>query len=145
MRSAPAIAFEYQPSAHLRWAAVGIAGLALVAIALSALPWWGRAALAVVVLVASARMHYRSWHAPTLAVGWSADGQWTLRTAGTDDVVAILSSFRSLGGWVQLRLALPDGGSQSLVLASDNSDPGLRRRLRMRLATVQAGTTLPRI
>lgn len=144
MTSAPAIAFEYRPSACLRWAGLGIAGLALAAIGLSALPWWGRVALAVVVLVATARTQYRLQHASTLTIGWSADGQWTLHTAMADEVVATLASFRTLGGWVQLRLALPARDFRSLVLASDNSDPGLRRRLRMRLATVQADATLPR-
>jgi toxin CptA len=145
MTSAPAIAFEYRPSACSRWAGLGMAGLALASIGLSALPWWGRAALAVVVLVATARTQYRLQHASTLTVGWSVDGQWTLHTAAADEVVATLSSFRTLGGWVQLRLALPDRGFQFLVLASDNSDPGLRRRLRMRLATAQANEALPRI
>lgn len=145
MTSAPAITFEYRPSARLRWAGLGIAGLALVAIGLSALPWWGRGALAVVVLVATVREQYRLQHTSTLAVGWNVDGQWTLHAVASDEVVATLSSFRTLGGWVQLRLALPERRFQCLVLASDNSDPGLRRRLRMRLATVQADATLPRI
>jgi toxin CptA len=145
MTSAPAIAFEYRSSAHLRWAGLGIAGLALVSLGLSAVPWWGRVALAVVVLVATARTQYRLQHAPALIVGWSADGQWTLHTAGADEVVATLSSFRTLGGWVQLRLALPARGFRSLVLAGDNSDPGLRRRLRMRLATAQGDAALPHI
>ena len=145
MTSAPAIAFEYRPSTRLRWAALSIAGLALVAIGLSALPWWGRVALAAVVLVASARTQYRLQRASTLTVGWSADGQWTLQAAAADEVVATLASFRTFGCWVQLRLALPARGFQFLLLASDNSDPGLRRRLRMRLATVRADEALPRI
>lgn len=145
MTSAPAIAFEYRPSARLRWAGLGIAGLALVAIGLSAMPWWGRAALAALILVATARTQYQWRHAPTLVVGWNAEGQWTLHTAATDEVAMTLASFRTLGGWVQLRLASPSRGGQFLVLASDNSDPGLRRRLRVRLATVQADDALSRI
>jgi len=145
MTSAPAIAFEYRSSARLRRLGLGIAALAVVAIGLSALPLWTKPVLAVAVLVATWRTQTRMLHSPTLAVGWDTEGQWMLHCAGAATVAASLVSFRILGDWVLLRFTVRGGRSQCLVLAADNSDAGLRRRLRMRLATVQPGEALPRI
>lgn len=145
MTSAPAIGFEYRPSRVLREGYLGVATLSLVAISLSALPWWGKALLALFVLAAVWRAWPRLVHAPVIAAGWSADDQWTLRLASSDEVAATLVSFRVLGAFVLLRLHAPELGVQSLLLCADNSDIDLRRRLRMRLATVQLAEALPRI
>ena len=52
---------------------------------------------------------------------------------------------RHLGGFILLRLQTVERGMQILLLAPDNTDRDIRRRLRMRLATVQPGEALPRI
>lgn len=145
MTSAPAIAFEYQPSTRLRRLLLGVAALALVATGLSALSWWAKAPLMVLVLATTWHTWQHLRHFPALAVGWGTDGQWTLRFAAGDPAAATLLSFRVLGGGVLLRLAVPGRRPQSLVLATDNSDAGLRRRLCMRLATVQPEDAVPRI
>lgn len=145
MTSAPAIGFEYRPPRLLQRALVAMAALACLAIGLSALPWWGKVGLAAGVLAAT-------WHAirkwrrqPVVAAGWGADDLWTLHLASRDDVAATLLSFRVLGTFVLLRLRAPGHGVQVLLLGPDNSDADIRRRLRMRLALVQADEALPRI
>jgi toxin CptA len=50
-----------------------------------------------------------------------------------------------LGVVVLLRLQTAEQGMQVLLLAPDNSDADIRRRLRMRLATVQPGEAVPRL
>jgi len=57
----------------------------------------------------------------------------------------VLTSFRVLGSFVLLRLSTAGQGVQVLLLAPDNSDADIRRRLRMRLATVQPGEAVPRL
>lgn len=145
MTSAPAIGFEYQPPRLLRMALIGIAALALWSIVLSGLPLYGQALLAAVVLTAAVQALRRLSRYPVAAAGWAADNQWTLHLASGDDVTASLLSFRALGAFVLLRLHSPELGVQTLLLGLDNSDADIRRRLRMRLATLQADEALPRL
>jgi toxin CptA len=144
MTSAPAIGFEYRPSRLLRRTLVLVAALAVLAVALSALPVWLRLLLATAASLAT-------WHAlrhlatnPIVAAGWSADDAWTLRLTDHEDVPATLASFRVLGAFVLLRLQTAERGVQ-LLLGPDNSDADIRRRLRMRLATIQPGEAVPRL
>ena len=145
MTSAPAIGFEYRPSRLLRRTLIVVAALAILAVALSALAAWLKLLLAVVVSLAP-------WHAlrrlatnPIAAAGWSADDAWTLRLTDHEAVPATLASFRVLGAFVLLRLQTAERGVQMLLLAPDNSDADIRRRLRMRLATIQPGEAVPRL
>ncbi|WEN14065.1 hypothetical protein PY254_12550 [Rhodanobacter sp. AS-Z3] len=145
MTSAPAIGFEYRPSRWLRGLPVLVVALALLAIVLCMIPWWSKALLAVAVLLAM-RKTLRSLAAvPVAAAGWSDDQSWTLRLHNHEDIPATLSSFRVLGSFVLLRLHTVTHGVQVLLLAPDNSDADIRRRLRMRLATIQLGEALPRL
>lgn len=145
MTSAPAIGFEYRPSRLLRRVLVLVAALALLAIALSALPTWLRLLLAAAVSLATWRSLRRLATGPVVAAGWNAGDSWTLHLADHEDVPATLASFRVLGTFVLLRLRTAERGVQVLLLAPDNSDADIRRRLRMRLATIQAGEALPRL
>lgn len=145
MTSAPAIGFEYRPSRLLRRTLIVVAALAILAVALSALAAWLKLLLAMVASLAI-------WHAlrrlatnPIAAAGWSADDAWTLRLTDHEDVPATLASFRVLGAFVLLRLQTAERGVQMLLLAPDNSDADIRRRLRMRLATIQPGEAVPRL
>ena len=142
MTSAPAIGFEYQPS---RWLirVLGMAALcAVLAIGLSGWPWW-------LALPASSLPPWALWRtsrawlaSPVLAAGWSREGAWNLRMRGGEDIVASLVSCRVIGRRaVWLRLALPAGRHAVLLLAPDNSDADIRRRLRMRLAQWSAPGT----
>jgi toxin CptA len=145
MTSAPAIGFEYRPSRLLPRALVVVAMLAVLAVMLSALPLWLKPLLLVVVLAATWRAIRQLAASPIAAAGWSADNAWTLRLLDHDDVPATLASFRVLGALVWLRLQTAERGAQVLLLAPDNSDADIRRRLRMRLATMQPDEALPRL
>jgi toxin CptA len=61
-----------------------------------------------------------------------------------EDVPATLASFRVLGALVLLRFKTARHGTHTLLLAPDNSDADIRRRLRMRLATLQPGESSAR-
>lgn len=145
MPSAPAIGFECRPPRLLRRAVVAMAVLALLSVGWSGLPWWGKLGLAVVVLAATWQTVRQLPRHRVVAAGWGADGQWTLRLVSGADVAATLLSFRVLGAFVLLRLRVPGLGVQALLLGPDNSDADIRRRLRMRLAIMQADAALPRI
>ncbi len=145
MTSAPAIGFDYVPSRLLQRGLLVIAALTMLATMLCALPLWVRLALAMALLLATWGM-LRHLAAPTVvAAGWSAESDWTLRMADSEDVPASLVSFRVLGVFVLLRLRSTRQGTCVLLLAPDNSDADIRRRLRMRLATMQPGEALPRL
>lgn len=139
MPSAPAIGFEYRPSRHLRRALMAVAGLAVLAVWLCALPASAKVAVSVIVLFAVAHAALRVAHTPVTAAGCGEDGQWTLRMNSHTDVTATLSSSRVLGGFVLLRLRTAERGVHSLLLGPDNADADIRRRLRMRLATRRSG------
>lgn len=144
MTSAPAIGFEYRPSRWLPRLLWVLAALALLAIASCGLPAWlklATAALLVALVLRAVRRHRLS---PIAAAGWGGEGGWSLHLTDHRDVPASLASFRVLGECILLRLRTTSLGEQALLLAPDNSDADTRRRLRMRLATVQAEQAVPR-
>ncbi|HUH55052.1 MAG TPA: protein YgfX [Rhodanobacter sp.] len=145
MTSAPAIGFEYAPSRLLRRCLMVVAALAALAVALSGLVVSLKLVLIAAVVLATWQSLQGAARSPLAAAGWDAEGGWTLRTADHEDIAATLTSFRILGNFILLRLRTTDRGTQVLLLAPDNSDRDIRRRLRMRLATVQPGEALPRI
>jgi toxin CptA len=138
MTSAPAIGFEYRPSPGYRFVLSGVAALAVLALLLGALAWWVKLLFSLLVLVAAVRTVRRIAQSPVSAAGWAADDSWTLHMISHDDLPATLASFRVLGALVLLRLKTAKHGTHSLLLAPDNSDADIRRRLRMRLATLQS-------
>ena len=134
MTSAPAIGFEYSPSRWLPRLLGGMSVLALLAILLAAVPFWLKYPLALMPLLAARHAAMRFKRSPVRAAGWSRDGSWTLRLASGDDLAASLESFRAIGDFIWLRPSLAGNGSVVLLLAPDNTDADIRRRLRMRLA-----------
>ena len=145
MTSAPAIGFEYRPSRLLRRILIVVAILVVLAIALCALVLWLKLLMVAGVLLATWRSVRTTVVSSVVAAGWGADNDWTLHLSDREDVPAALASFRVLGSFVLLRLSTAGRGMQVLLLAADNSDADIRRRLRMRLATVQPGEALPRL
>lgn len=145
MTSAPAIGFEYRPSWLPGRALVLMSCLALLAVALCGLVLWQKALLSVVVVLTAARAVHKLASTPVTAVGWSADGGWTLHLLAREDVPVTLASFRVLGSIVLLRLKTPGRAMHVLLLAPDNSDADIRRRLRMRLATMALDEAVPRL
>ncbi len=145
MTSAPAIGFEYLPSRVLRRVLIAICVLAMSAIILFAAAAWLKGLLLVASVLLTWRAIKRLSHPATVAVGWSGDSGWTLRLRDNADVAATLLSFRVIAAFVLLRLRTDEHGVQVVLLAPDNSDADIRRRLRMRLATMQPDEALPRI
>ena len=145
MTSAPAIGFEYRPSRLLRRVLIVVAILVVLAVVLCALASWLKLLLIASVLLATWQSMRTMTASPVAAAGWSADNDWTLHLSNHEDMPAALASFRVLGSFVLLRLSTAGQGVQVLLLAPDNSDADIRRRLRMRLATVQAGEAVPRL
>ena len=144
MTSAPAIGFEYRPSGWLPRLLWLLAVLALLALALAGMPVglkWLLAALVAGLVWRAVRWHRRT---PVVAAGWSAEGGWSLRFADGSDAPAMLASFRVLGAAILLRLRTA-AGEQVLLLAPDNSDADIRRRLRMRLAMAPPDQAASRI
>ncbi len=144
MTSAPAIGFEYQPSRLLQRALIGLAVLAMLSVSLGAISLWLKLPVLAIVALAAGRSFRRLAVSAIVAAGWSDDG-WTLRLRDHEDVPATLDSFRVLGSMVLLRLQTTALGPQVLLLAPDNSDADTRRRLRMRLATIQPEKALSRL
>ena len=144
MTSAPAIGFEYRPSPGYRGVLIAVAALAVLALLLSALACWMKIVLSLVVLAAAVRTVRRIAQSPVSAAGWSADDSWTVHMTSHDDIPATLASFRVLGALALLRLKTAHG-THSLLLAPDNSDADIRRRLRTRLATLQPDESSARV
>jgi toxin CptA len=145
MTSAPAIGFEYQPSRVFRRLLIFVGALVVLSVALSALAPWLKWPLLAGVLLAIGQSARSTMDSPVVAAGWSADNSWMLHLASHEDVPATLTSFRVLGSFVLLRLLTTEQGVQVLLLAPDNSDADIRRRLRMRLSTIQPGEAVPRL
>ena len=145
MTSAPAIGFEYRPSLLLRRVLIAVAAVAVLAVALCGLALWLKLPLGIAAVLAAWRSVRRFAAVPVAAAGWSADDDWTLRLIDHEDVPATLASFRVFGAFVLLRLQTAGHGVQVLLLAPDNSDADIRRRLRMRLATMQPDGAGPRL
>lgn len=142
MTSAPAIGFEYRPSRWLGRLLFLVSVLATLAVWISAAPWLAKLAISVAIGVALWRALLRWTGVPVQAAGWGRDGRWSLRLRGDQDCTATLASYRVIGTQaVWLRLSQADRGHATLLLAPDNSDADIRRRLRMRLAQVEASGT----
>ncbi|AIF47704.1 protein YgfX [Dyella japonica] len=139
MTSAPAIGFECRPSRWLGRLLLFVSLLALLATWLSAVPWPAKLVVTMGVPLACWRARKRFSDQAVEAAGWARDGSWSLRMRSGEDAVATLASFRVVGEKiVWLRLSLTGRRQALLLLAPDNSDADIRRRLRMRLAQVEA-------
>lgn len=142
MTSAPAIGFEYRPSRWLGRLLLLVSILATLAGWLSALPWPAKLAITFAIGFALWRTLARWSGASVQAAGWGRDGSWSLRMRDGQDMAATLASFRVIGEQaVWLRLSLGGRSHATLLLAPDNSDADIRRRLRMRLAQMEASGT----
>ena len=141
MTSAPAIGFEYRPSRWLGRVLVPMALLAIAAVWLSAIPGVLKVLVTAGLIAAAWRTLARFVRSPVRAAGWSQRSGWTLRMADGEDTSASLLAFRVAGErMVWLCLGVQGHGTVSLLLAPDNSDADIRRRLRMRLALAGAAT-----
>ena len=145
MTSAPAIGFEYRPSRWVARALALIGALALTAVLASGWPFWlqGVAIGGVVICVVRAALQWR--RALIRTVACDVAGQWQLRLRDDSDVAVALAGFRVFGPCILLRFRVAARRESSLLLAPDNSNADLRRRLRARLAALDLDAALPRI
>lgn len=132
MRSVPAISFEPRPSRQVRIASAAMVLLALVSLAISALPWLPAllAGVSVLVLAAFALARYRKPR--YVAISHDQTG-WQLRDRAEQWTAVTLRHCGQLGSWVILDFATPSGRWNSL-LTSDVIDADTRRRLLLVLA-----------
>ena len=141
MTSAPAIGFEYRPSRWLSRVLCLVSALATLAVWICALPWLVKLTLSLAIGLALGLILMRWSGVAVRAAGWGRDGGWSLRWRDEQDSAATLASYRVIGTQaVWLRLSLAGRGRVALLLAPDNSDADIRRRLRMRLAQQASGT-----
>ena len=138
MKSAAAIAFDYTPSRWLLAALIGVAMVALLAIAVSAIPLWLQ-----LLLTAAACLY--AWHScrsllrPVIRrCAWYEGGHWRVRDMAGQDHAASLRQASIRGGLIVLRFHSPLRRTTTLVLLPDNCDADTRRRLRVRLARASA-------
>jgi toxin CptA len=137
MTSAPAIGFEYCHSRWVRRLLVAVTALTLLAIVLSGLPRMLQLIAILSVAVACGRA-LRRLYLPVVAVGWSGQSGWSLHGPDGADEPATLLSHKIVRTSVLLRMASRRHGKLTLWLMPDNCDADTRRRLRMRLAVLQA-------
>lgn len=145
MSSAPAIGFEYRPSRWMPRALAAAGVLAATAVLTSGWPAWLQTATIGLVLAAVLRAAFGWARGNVLRVACDGAGQWQLHWRDEGEAAAALTGFRALGPCILLRFRVVGHGGQALLLAPDNSDADLRRRLRMRLAALDLTAALPRI
>jgi toxin CptA len=137
MKSAPAITFDYRPS---RWVAAGVVAIALVslvAVAFSGIAVWLRGMIGFVACAYAALALWRFLASPVQRVAWHAAGHWRLLDLDGEQHALELRHAVVRGAWIVLSLRHNDGRRVALVLAPDNCHADVRRRLRVRLASVR--------
>jgi len=134
MKSAPAIAFDYRPSRWLAGAVLALGLLALLSVRLSALAPGLQVLLGAGVCAYTAICVRVFLGSPLRRLAWHQAGHWRLADASGTEHVAELEHAVTRAGWILLRLRRNDGIKLRVVLAPDNCDPDVRRRLRVRLA-----------
>ncbi len=134
MKSAAAIAFEHRPSRWLTAAIVATLALALSGDALSGLPAVAKLGLGVLAIAYAGFSLRRLLGNPVCRAAWHSAGHWRVVDRNGEEHVADLARATVRADWITLNLRRTDGKRITLVLAPDNSDADIRRRLRVRLA-----------
>ena len=138
MKSAAAIGFDYRPSRWFAACGVGVWLLGLLAVAVCGLPVWSKVAVAIAASVYAGLALRDFLHPPCSHLVWLAAGHWRAHDAGGQEHVAELRHASVVGGLIVLSFRGTAFGKTSIVLLPDNCDADIRRRLRVRLARVQA-------
>lgn len=136
MKSAPAIAFDLEPSHGIGAAALAVVVLAMLAPWLTRLPAGAAVLLSAGVLVLGAAALHRHWHPRFRRVAWRASG-WTLVDRGGDEHAAVLESQAHLGALLALGFRCGPRQRFRLLLTPGNLDADTRRRLILLLARAE--------
>ena len=134
MKSAPAIAFDYQPSRGLAIAMIGVTLLSMIAVLLSGV------GIALKLLISISSLVYGSWSlrrhlkSDVVRIARGAGGWILVDAKGTEFPVTLVDSLRHECLLV-LGFRRDEGPIQRFVLAPDNCDADLRRRLVLTVAS----------
>ncbi|MDR3386246.1 MAG: hypothetical protein P4L92_04275 [Rudaea sp.] len=139
MKSAPAIGFDYRPSRLLAAGVAVVWPFAMLALAFCGLPAWSKTVLAVGASAYAIGSLLEFLRPRCARLSWHEAGHWRLRAPGGHEHPAELRHATVLGDVIVLSLRGPSIGKTSILLLPDNCDADTRRRLRVRLARVQAG------
>lgn len=133
MKSAPSIAFDFSPSRGISIAIAVITLLAMVAVLL------GGFAMALKPPIALAAFLYGVWSLrrhltpPVVRIACGAGGWLLVDSKGAEVPVTLVDSLRR-GFLLVLGFRREEGSVQRFVLAPDNCDADLRRRLLLTIA-----------
>lgn len=128
MKSAPSITFDFRPCRHSAAALVIAASLAVLAVALSGLPWWARGILGIGILL-HAGIVLRSWLRTDITrIAWGDAGWRLIDDAGHEHPVT-LREFLQRGILLVIEFVEASGRQRRFLLTPGNSDHDLRRRL----------------
>ncbi|HUD42423.1 MAG TPA: hypothetical protein VMR06_10570 [Dokdonella sp.] len=127
MRSAPAIAFDYQPSRLLIAALASMLALALVSINVSGLDWAWKVGLSAIALGACVRSLHHWAHPRWTRIAFGEAG-WVLADRAGSEAAAALDRYTKLGAMQVLTLRA-ESQAFHVVILPDNLQPDLRRRL----------------
>lgn len=133
MKSAPGIAFEYQPSRTVAIAIVGVTLLGLLAVVLSGLALLLKLAIAVAALGYAAWSLNRHLGSNVVRIANGAGG-WLLVDAEGAEFPVELADAIHRGVLIVLGFRGESGSVRRFLLAPDNSDADLRRRLLLSVA-----------
>lgn len=141
MKSVPAISFDYVPSRRVAIATLVMAVMALIAVAMCALPLWLRMIIGSGVVCVAWVAILRQQRSPFRHIGYGAGG-WRLLDIDDTEHPVCLRHHAVLGPLLTLDFS-PDDGSRGVgkhfrpVFAGDNLDPETRRRLVLLLSRAE--------
>lgn len=133
MKSVPAIAFDIRPSRKATVAIGATTLLSTLAIVLSGIDPILELAFATLAVAYGGYSIKRFLSSQPRRAVWHPQGHWRIADTDGEEHVAELQSATVRGNWIVLNLR-SRSGKQSLILAPDNCDVDLHRRLRVRLA-----------
>jgi hypothetical protein len=140
MKSAPAIAFDYRPSAAIAALVTALVGAAALAPWVSALPLFAKIALSLPVLACGVVAIRRFVRARFRRIAYRASG-WVLVDAAGAEHAALLASHARYGAWIALDFRLDGRDRFRALVGPDNADAETRRRLIVLLSRAEVVQT----
>jgi toxin CptA len=134
MKSAPSIAFDYQPSRAVAVAIVALTLLSIAGISASGLVPIMKWVIAVLALAYAGWALHRHLAPGFVRIARGAGG-WLLVDGDGAQSPVVLAAHVRRGFLLVLEFRQPDAGRYRAILTPDNTDADLRRRLMLVLAT----------
>ena len=140
MKSAPSIAFDYEPSPSIAALVLVLVVAAALAPWLSALPFAANAALSFAVLVCGFGANRRFMRTRFRRIAYRAAG-WLLVDDSGVEHAATLSSYAHYGAWTTLDFRLDGRGRFRALIGPGNANAETRRRLILLLSRAEVVQT----